>query len=300
MPKLLTAAAAVVLVVGGVVGIGQIQNDEPVPWPPVSTQVFEASDANRRVVETDRRAWSGSPRRRARTRWRSTPATWQPLEGGHVYQVWSIVGEEPISQGVLLGRPRRGAPMEMPASGTQVAITVEPAGGSELPTSEPIVRVDPLGLSDVTPPAASRRWLVSAGGQRAARLQHGLRGVVAAESADRSAASRTGAAQHARWRCRWRRPSAAPGLSSRARFGAHGQARSPWKMCPPGIARASSMSCGALASRHGLPLRSWASSDSIGSSRCSLSASRARPRRGRAGLRRRPRRAAPACARRSR
>ncbi len=33
--------------------------------------------------------------------------------------------------------------MEMPEAGTQVAITVEPAGGSEQPTTEPIVQVDP-------------------------------------------------------------------------------------------------------------------------------------------------------------
>lgn len=33
--------------------------------------------------------------------------------------------------------------MEMPAVGTEVAITVEPAGGSEQPTTDPIMRVAP-------------------------------------------------------------------------------------------------------------------------------------------------------------
>jgi anti-sigma-K factor RskA len=33
--------------------------------------------------------------------------------------------------------------MGMPRPGTEVAITVEPAGGSQRPTTEPIVQVDP-------------------------------------------------------------------------------------------------------------------------------------------------------------
>jgi anti-sigma-K factor RskA len=33
--------------------------------------------------------------------------------------------------------------MAMPASGTTVAITIEPAGGSQEPTSKPVVEMDP-------------------------------------------------------------------------------------------------------------------------------------------------------------
>ena len=36
-----------------------------------------------------------------------------------------------------------GAAMGLPAADTRVALTIEPAGGSEQPTSEPIVEVDP-------------------------------------------------------------------------------------------------------------------------------------------------------------
>jgi anti-sigma-K factor RskA len=36
--------------------------------------------------------------------------------------------------------------MPIPASGTTVAITVEPEGGSKQPTSKPIVEVDPATL----------------------------------------------------------------------------------------------------------------------------------------------------------
>jgi anti-sigma-K factor RskA len=36
--------------------------------------------------------------------------------------------------------------MPLPASGTTVAITVEPAGGSKAPTTRPIVSVDPASV----------------------------------------------------------------------------------------------------------------------------------------------------------
>lgn len=145
MPKLLTAAAAVVLVAGAVLGIGQIQNDDAGATLAAGvTQVFEAPDANQAVVETPqgvlRVATSPSQGEMA-----VDTSDLAPLEGGRVYQLWAIVGEEPISQGVL-SDTKAGAHMDMPASGTQVAITIEPAGGSKLPTSEPIVRVDPSSV----------------------------------------------------------------------------------------------------------------------------------------------------------
>ena len=67
------------------------------------------------------------------------------LDQGHVYQLWSIVDGTPTSVGVL-DDPGTGASMAMPEPGTQVAITVEPAGGSERPTTDPIVEVDPASV----------------------------------------------------------------------------------------------------------------------------------------------------------
>ena len=66
------------------------------------------------------------------------------------------------------------------------------------------------------------------------------------------------------------------GVSRRVRLLAHGQSRWPWWACPPGIASSASTSCGLFASRHGLPCASRASTDSIGSTRCSSSAAIAR------------------------
>ncbi|MGH3330897.1 MAG: anti-sigma factor, partial [Nocardioidaceae bacterium] len=63
------------------------------------------------------------------------------LDDQHVYQLWAIAGGTTSS--VLVLEPDKGASMEMPAAGTEVAITVEPAGGSEQPTTDPIMRVAP-------------------------------------------------------------------------------------------------------------------------------------------------------------
>ena len=65
-----------------------------------------------------------------------------PLDEEHVYQVWTVVEGEPVPV-VVLDQPDTGAHMGMPAPGTQVAITVEPAGGSPRPTTEPIAQLDP-------------------------------------------------------------------------------------------------------------------------------------------------------------
>ncbi|MCW2609426.1 MAG: hypothetical protein JWM15_672, partial [Cryptosporangiaceae bacterium] len=40
----------------------------------------------------------------------------------------------------------KGKVMAIPTYGTSVAITVEPAGGSKHPTTEPIVQLDPQSV----------------------------------------------------------------------------------------------------------------------------------------------------------
>ena len=69
----------------------------------------------------------------------------EPLDDAHVYQLWSVSDGTPTSVAVL-GDPATGASMKLPPAGTQVAITVEPAGGSEQPTTTPFVAVDPADV----------------------------------------------------------------------------------------------------------------------------------------------------------
>jgi anti-sigma-K factor RskA len=67
------------------------------------------------------------------------------LDAQHVYQLWAVTGHDMASAAVL-SNPDAGAAMALPPTGTQVAMTVEPAGGSAQPTTQPIVVVDPASL----------------------------------------------------------------------------------------------------------------------------------------------------------
>jgi len=145
IPRALAAAAAVVVIAAGAVGIGQIGDDGNGEQQSLLAdgvvRVFDAQDANTATMET---ANGG------RISVATSPALGQmavdtdelpPLDEQHVYQLWAIHNGETASVGVL--EPREGAYMEMPTPDTEVAITVEPAGGSEQPTTEPIMQVNP-------------------------------------------------------------------------------------------------------------------------------------------------------------
>ena len=57
------------------------------------------------------------------------------LDAGHTYQLWGIVGQTPISLGVLGAAPRQAAfTMAGSSRASSFGITVEPAGGSVAPT----------------------------------------------------------------------------------------------------------------------------------------------------------------------
>jgi anti-sigma-K factor RskA len=143
-PKLMTAAAAVVLVAGAVFGIGQLQGDDSVPLAAGVSQVFDAPDAHKAEVKTPqgtlRVATSPSKGEMA-----VDTRDLARLDSGHVYQLWAIVDGSMTSAGLLEDKDG-GAHMDMPAPGTEVAITVEPAGGSQEPTTEPIAQVDPSAV----------------------------------------------------------------------------------------------------------------------------------------------------------
>jgi anti-sigma-K factor RskA len=142
--RLAAAAAAVVVVAGGAIGIGTLVGDDETGLQPTVVQVFEAGDAHVAEVET-----SHGPLRVATSSGKAEMAVdtsdLVSLDSAHVYQLWSIQDGSPVSVGIL-DDPRTGAAMPMPAAGTEVAITVEPAGGSERPTTDPIAQLDPASV----------------------------------------------------------------------------------------------------------------------------------------------------------
>ena len=144
-PRLLIAAAAAVAVAAVGVGVNQLEHrDAPVMAASVST-VFHAADAHQATVSTS----NGG---------RVTVATSQSLGkmavetdglpklgNRQVYQIWTMTNGVAISAGVLKDL-RDGASMAMPGQRTQVAITIEPSGGSAQPTTKPIVTVKPTSI----------------------------------------------------------------------------------------------------------------------------------------------------------
>ncbi len=143
--RLAVAAAAVLIVGGGAVGIGQVLGSDPEQLTPAE-QVFRADDATK-VDEPTRNGGTllvaVSP---GRGEMAVDTAELPELDGGRVYQLWTVgVDDAAVSVGVIES-PGETAAMEMPPAGTKVALTIEPSGGSEQPTEAPIVMLEPAAV----------------------------------------------------------------------------------------------------------------------------------------------------------
>ena len=141
-PRILSAAAAVLLVVAGGIGINQIQQEPNSTLAAAVTQVFESPDAHKATMETTNGGKISVATSPSRNEMAVDTDELPDLDEGQVYQLWAIADGQAESAG-LLEDPTKGAAMEMPAEGTDVAITIEPSGGSEQPTTDPIMSVDP-------------------------------------------------------------------------------------------------------------------------------------------------------------
>ena len=138
----LAAAAATLLVAGGgAIGVRAMLDDQP-PLSQAAARVFEAQDAHTATVETETGGQLTVAVSASRKEMAVDTRELPPLDENSVYQLWSVRGDEMVSAAIL-SDPEIGAAMGMPDEETQVALTVEPAGGSEQPTTAPIVQVDP-------------------------------------------------------------------------------------------------------------------------------------------------------------
>ncbi|QIS39902.1 anti-sigma factor [Clavibacter capsici] len=139
------AAAAVVLVVGGVVVGANVGGPGSSQGPVASAyeQVTTASDVviDKRDVVGGGTATVYFSASEARTAVVLNDAS--PLPDGRVLQMWYVGKSGPVSAGVMPSEGGAGhAVLEgRYTPGDTVAITVEPEGGSEQPTTEPIVAV---------------------------------------------------------------------------------------------------------------------------------------------------------------
>ncbi len=58
---------------------------------------------------------------------------------GRDYQLWAIAGEKPASMGTVDGRGRVVAMLDWQGRAETIAVTIEPDGGSPVPTSNPVL-----------------------------------------------------------------------------------------------------------------------------------------------------------------
>lgn len=143
-PRLLAAAAALVAVVAGGVALDQATEPDQQSNQLATgvTRVFSAEDASTKTQRTSTGATVSVATSPSLNRMAVDTDELPALSDEQVYQLWAISGDTTQSRGVIAD-PSQGASMRMPGSGVQVAITVEPAGGSQQPTSDPIVSVVP-------------------------------------------------------------------------------------------------------------------------------------------------------------
>ena len=140
----MSAAAAVVLVVGAWLRASASCSATTEP-PVLATPCRRSSppsDAQTKTVETA--PWPAHRRDLAEPR----PDGGRDRRAAHAERAGRSTrcGRSTTARATSVGvveNLKAGKAMAMPSAGTTVAITIEPAGGSEQPTSKPIVTVDP-------------------------------------------------------------------------------------------------------------------------------------------------------------
>lgn len=143
--RIASAAAAIVLVVGVGFGISQLRGSSPDQAPVMAAsvaQVFRAKDAKTETVDTSNGGKVTVATSARLGRMALETHALPSLGSRQVYQLWAVHNGSPTSAGVV-DDVALGKAMAMPSNHTTVAITIEPAGGSDQPTTKPIVTMDP-------------------------------------------------------------------------------------------------------------------------------------------------------------
>jgi anti-sigma-K factor RskA len=103
-------------------------------------QVFEARDAETTTIDTANGGELTVATSESLGKMAVNTEGLPELTAEQVYQIWAITGDERQSVG-LVEDLQKGRAMKLPGEGTQIGITIEPSGGSEQPTTDPIAVV---------------------------------------------------------------------------------------------------------------------------------------------------------------
>jgi anti-sigma-K factor RskA len=139
------AAAAVAILIGGGVVVANLGNNTEAPLAATGIQAIRAADDAQQAtadISTGGIAtlvWSGELAQAA-----LIAEGMKPLSDGQVYELWYIGETGPRAAGTFTvdenGTVRQMLEGDMQA-GDLVGVTIEPAGGSEQPTTDPIVGI---------------------------------------------------------------------------------------------------------------------------------------------------------------
>jgi anti-sigma-K factor RskA len=141
-PRLLVAAAAALIALGGAVTIAQ-------PWEDESSQtqltaaerVAAAEDAETFTKTLDNGAEATLVRSRSLNEAVLVTSDMPDAPAGSVYELWLVHDDQMVPAGLMTGGDHEIVLEGDPATANGFGITVEPDGGSDQPTSEPVTQI---------------------------------------------------------------------------------------------------------------------------------------------------------------
>ena len=144
VPFLVAAALALIVGVGALVTQPWASDDsDDVERLTAAEQVLQAPDAEEVVVDLGEAGRATVTRSKSQDRAVITTEDMVSAPAGKDYELWFIEGDEFVSAGLMPDDPDQTVVLDGPAAeAAAVGITVEPDGGSEQPTSDPIAVFD--------------------------------------------------------------------------------------------------------------------------------------------------------------
>ncbi len=142
-PRLLVAAAAAVIIVGGgVTAVVQPWQDGTTQAPTASERILAAADAETYVKSFPDGSKATLVRSRSQNAAVLTTQDMADAPSGSIYELWLIHDDQMVPAGLMSGGDDEVVLEGDAASANGFGITVEPDGGSEQPTSDPVVQVE--------------------------------------------------------------------------------------------------------------------------------------------------------------
>ena len=143
MPFLVAAALAIIVGVGAMVTQPWKSDDSDVPQLTAAEQILRADDAEKVFLDLGDAGRATVVRSKSEDRAVIRTEDMVSAPEGKAYELWFIEGEEYVSAGLMPDEPDQTVVLDgSAAQAAAVGITVEPDGGSEQPTSEPIAVFD--------------------------------------------------------------------------------------------------------------------------------------------------------------